>query len=400
MKTGELIQNSKLDRRFTVSLAFLLAVIALGITATSAIAQQGKDTGFGFCPLHKLNYKGSDCPRCLANPGNRGNNGGNRGDSVPSLEQMRQQQQEEAEQQQRQRAEQERLAKERMVEQERRQREIEFQETQATLLKSLKGVGTGGLQLKTAGTIIDNNPRGFGLKGLGDTGIKNVAPDRDARDLGGAESAWKQLNAAAYLAKTAARQSDPTEMLYLATEVTKVMNGETLGVSLPKAPPMPRPPASATPGAEYREATKLILAEVSRKAAEFKEKTRVAVELARKKTEAAAATKVAQETLEKAQSSAAQAVVPAVVVPAVPVATATEPPPKPKPSALEEARAALLKAQQAEAEANRVAERADAEAKFEAQKINEGMLTLDALNQRPELAADMIKKLQGTAAAK
>jgi len=49
--------------------AFLLAAIALSITVSPTIAQQGRDTGYGFCPLHKISYKGANCPSCVAGGG-------------------------------------------------------------------------------------------------------------------------------------------------------------------------------------------------------------------------------------------------------------------------------------------------------------------------------------------
>jgi hypothetical protein len=41
---------------------FLAGLILLVLPAVAA--QEGKDTGYGFCPLHKLNYKGATCPAC------------------------------------------------------------------------------------------------------------------------------------------------------------------------------------------------------------------------------------------------------------------------------------------------------------------------------------------------
>ncbi len=42
---------------------------AIGFVSTLAYGQQGKDMGYGFCPLHRLNYKGAGCPKCAASGG-------------------------------------------------------------------------------------------------------------------------------------------------------------------------------------------------------------------------------------------------------------------------------------------------------------------------------------------
>lgn len=271
---------------------------------------------------------------------------------------------------------------------EKNRKQQEFESDKADAINSLKGVNLDGPILKTGRTIIDNTPRGFGRGGLGDTGIKDVRPDQDVRDLGGPESAWKQLNGAAYLANSAVSKSDPTEMLYLAIQVTMVMNGESLGVRLPEFKAMPRPATSSTPGAEYREATKLILADVSRKAAVLVEKARRVDELAKTKAVAETATKTARETLANTPLSPGQ-----------PATPGGAPRVLPKPSAMEEARAALRAALQAEADANRAVERADAEAKLTAQQINSSLRELEALDKNPGLAPAIVLQMRRTSVA-
>ena len=86
---------------------------------------------------------------------------------------------------------------------------------------------------------------GLGLKGgVVDTGIKDLKPEGNVRDLGGAGDAWKQLNCAAYIsggALAALSQKDPdfSGFDYLAGEAVTALDGGRLGVQCPSAPPMP-----------------------------------------------------------------------------------------------------------------------------------------------------------------
>ena len=99
--------------------------------------------------------------------------------------------------------------------------------------------------LKGANTIHDHSSRTFGLKGVGDTGIKDVRPDRDLRDV---STAWKQLHCsrelASYALKAARKtggQVDLAEVRYLANEALNALNGVQLGVKCSdKVPPLPR----------------------------------------------------------------------------------------------------------------------------------------------------------------
>lgn len=53
--------------RWRLSLAAGLALTMVsGFILAPAAADAQVDMGYGFCPLHKLNYKGSGCPKCAA----------------------------------------------------------------------------------------------------------------------------------------------------------------------------------------------------------------------------------------------------------------------------------------------------------------------------------------------
>ena len=295
-------------------------------------------------------------------------------------------QQEEAE---RQRAEQERLGKERRVEQERRQREVEFNQNKVHAVNSLKGVGPTGSQLKSAGNIQDNSARAFGLKGIGDTDIKNVQQDRAVRDLGGTDAAWKQLNAAAYLAGLSLKNSsDPVESAYLAEQSARAMNGDPLGVVVPAAAARPHAERSAASATAYQAVTKHIMGELKTRTAELAEKKKQVVESNQKKEAAKKETQVAREQVEKLELESKQP------KPLTVAATAPPEADKAKDDALAKAKAALLAAQQSEAETTRAEERAVSEARFSEQKINSTLVGLKDLNANPDLAESMLAKLQ------
>ena len=81
---------------------------------------------------------------------------------------------------------------------------------------------------------------------LNSTASRDIRPAAEARDLGGAQAAWKQLNCAASLSGTAfaalRRRTGPDydEFSYLTREATNALNGDRLGVQCPAAPAMPK----------------------------------------------------------------------------------------------------------------------------------------------------------------
>jgi hypothetical protein len=100
---------------------------------------------------------------------------------------------------------------------------------------TLKGTGTpffGATELKGA------PPEG--------SGIRDIKPAAEARDLGGPQAAWKQLNCAASLSGTAfaalRRRTGPDydEFSYLTREATNALNGDPLGVQCPAPSAMPK----------------------------------------------------------------------------------------------------------------------------------------------------------------
>jgi len=142
------------------------------------------------------------------------------------------------EEQRRQAEEQQRQAAARRQQEQQQQFDADKQKA----LQSLKGVTPGGeLSLKGADTIKDTSTNFFGLKGgVGDTGIKNVKPEKHARDV---STAWKQLHCSAEIAGyaiAAARKGDMNEVRYLADEATRALNGAALGVQCAPAPPPPK----------------------------------------------------------------------------------------------------------------------------------------------------------------
>jgi hypothetical protein len=129
---------------------------------------------------------------------------------------------------------------------EEKRRHEEFEKNKTDALKDLKGDSTSDLDLKGvgAGTIKDKNTPFFGLKGVGDTGIKDIAPARNPRDV---STAWKQLHCATEISGYALAdatkldgQIDLDEVRYLAGEAISALHGESLGVQCSEAPPMPK----------------------------------------------------------------------------------------------------------------------------------------------------------------
>ena len=357
---------------------------------------QGVATGYGWCGRAGHPSVKGDCPICVRE--RRPQNGGG---TYPAIQQPSgpsqaeiAAQQAEAERQ-RQQVETDRLEREAaeqraVAEAKERERQAEFKITQANAIKSLKGVTPTGSQLKSAGNIQDNSPRGFGLKGIGDTGIKDVKPDHAVRDLGGTDAAWKQLNAAAYLAGLSLKNSsDPVESAYLAEQAARAMNGDPLGVVVPRADPRPGAERS---GPAFQTVTKHIMAELKTRTTELAEKKQKVVESNQKKEAAQKETKVAREQVEKLELELKPPQLAAVATTAPPVADKT------KSDALAKAKAALLAAQQSEAETTRAEERAVSEAKFSEQKINETLNMSSDLNQNPGNAKFMLDKLQAATA--
>lgn len=115
----------------------------------------------------------------------------------------------------------------------------------------------GTLRGSTGTTITPNTSGGSVLRGSSmDTGIRNLKPATETRDLGGSQAAWKQLNCAAAISAYAFaalagsdtrgkagdndfRKPDYDEFRNLANEASKALNGEQLGVQCPSAPAAP-----------------------------------------------------------------------------------------------------------------------------------------------------------------
>ena len=145
-----------------------------------------------------------------------------------------------------QRAERERqaeLERQRRAEEERRRQEEE--ERQAKFLRD-RNEAAGTLRGSTGMRITPNVSGGSALRGSTvDTGIRELKPARETRDLGGAHAAWKQLNCAAaisgyaFAALSNSGKPDYDEFRNLASEAMKALNGEPLGVQCPAARPYP-----------------------------------------------------------------------------------------------------------------------------------------------------------------
>jgi len=133
------------------------------------------------------------------------------------------------------RKEDERLAQERAAALEKEK----FENGKKEALKSLKGVSSNDVGLKGVDPIKDQSTAFFGLKGVGDTGIKRIEPKKDVRDV---STAWKQLHCASYITSyvlSAAEKGDVDEVRYLAGEAIHALNGEQTGVQCATAPPPP-----------------------------------------------------------------------------------------------------------------------------------------------------------------
>lgn len=191
------------------------------------------------------------------------------------------------------------LEQQRLREQEeaRRRREEEFIRQRDEAVRSLRGVTPTDPGLRGVETIQDRTSPLFGLKGVGDTGIRDIKPDRSPRDV---STAWRQLHCAAEITGYALASAKPrdgrvvdlNEVRYLADEAIRALNGERLGVQCSSnVPPSPReqldvgrlvPFYQTLLGATVREAEKLKdadqrLPEVRRK----EEETRQRVEALR-----------------------------------------------------------------------------------------------------------------------
>ena len=123
-----------------------------------------------------------------------------------------------------------------------KRKQEEFEQQKREAIEGLKGVGQmqSGYELKGVDTIKDNTVGAFGLKGVGDTGIKNVGPDENRRDV---STAWQQLHCANEISSyafAAAGRGDIDETRYLASEAIDALNGNPIGVVCSAAPPMPK----------------------------------------------------------------------------------------------------------------------------------------------------------------
>jgi hypothetical protein len=163
-------------------------------------------------------------------------------------------------------AEAERIGRERLAE-EKRKKDAEFIRNRDATAGTLKGsiIGT------TAA------PNEGGLKGSStlDTGLRELRDsDRVARDVQGPQAAWKQLHCAAALSgyafaalskpmqgKPSENFQDPDyqEFSFLAKEALNALNGQTLGVACPAAPPFPDLKGRAVDMNKVKEAEKKIL---------------------------------------------------------------------------------------------------------------------------------------------
>jgi hypothetical protein len=155
----------------------------------------------------------------------------------PSPEELRQQEEEA-----RRRAEEE--ARQRWLEEE-RQRAFEREKEEA--VRTLKGV----------------TPVPLGMKGVErDTGIKDIKPARDPRDV---STAWKQIHCGVSLslkAAAAAGQGDFYEASYLKEQAAQAMSGGSLGVKCPdNIPPEPKlsPQKGPSPATPQTELYKILL---------------------------------------------------------------------------------------------------------------------------------------------
>lgn len=123
---------------------------------------------------------------------------------------------------------------------EEREAKEKFERDKSDAIESLKGVAASELDLKDAvkdaETIKDRSTDSFGLKGVGvsDSGIKDLKPGNESRDL---RTASKQVCGAAeitnYVLKAASKPSpDLEETRYMATEALRALAGERLGIKL------------------------------------------------------------------------------------------------------------------------------------------------------------------------
>jgi hypothetical protein len=406
---------------FTLFISLLAGLMIVSLpNAVFAADPVGVATGWGWCGRAGHPSVKGDCPICVRNNRSQNYAPAPQQPTGPSQTEIAAQQAEE--ERQRQQVETDRIereaAEQRAIAADGEQkRHAQFQSDKANALKSIKGVNPTGSQLKSAGYVQDYSSGGFGLKGIGDTDIKNVQQDRDVRDLGGTDAAWKQLNAAAYLAGLSVRNSsDPVESAYMAEQAARAMNGDPLGVVVPAAEARPGAARSGASGTAYQAVTKHIMGELKTRTAELAEKKKKVVELNQQKETAKKETQVARDQVEKLELELKQPKPPAVAATAPPEADKAKDDTlakakddalakakddalaKAKEDALAKAKAkakaALLAAQQSEAEITRAEERAISEAKFSEQKINSTIVDFNTLNANPNLAESMLPKFQ------
>jgi len=125
-------------------------------------------------------------------------------------------------------------------EEDERRRQDEMQK-QAKFLKDRNNTTLRG---STGLVVTPNTPWGTPLRGSTvNTGIRDLKPAKEARDLGGKQVAWKQLHCAGYIAGYAMgalhKMGDYQEFGTLSVEALKALDGGRPGVECPAAPPMP-----------------------------------------------------------------------------------------------------------------------------------------------------------------
>jgi hypothetical protein len=256
--------KSSLKIAVKASLAALAAAGVLGASAVNAACCRNYKEFADHC------YAQGGIPsqnplRCNERPAPRPDRGNAPTTSRPDDGAARRAQEAAAEAERQRQEEADGIERERLAE-EKRKKDAEFIRDRDATAHTLKGgvIGT------TAA------PNDGGLKGSStlDTGLRELRDsDRVARDVQGPQAAWKQLHCAAALSGYAfAALSKPAqgkaenfqdpdyqEFSFLAKEALNALNGQTLGVACPAAPPFPDLKGRAVDMDKVKEAEKKIL---------------------------------------------------------------------------------------------------------------------------------------------
>ncbi len=228
----------------------------------------------------------------------------------------------------------------------------------------------------------------LGIRGNpeGDLQIRDLAPDRQTRNI---PTPWKQLHCATSIgqgAVSAGRNGNVEEVRYLGEETIKALNGDPLGVQCPANVPDPPRPYGQSQLRQHPPALvqlyKLLIKSTEEQVARISKTQKVTPQLTEKRKQAETKVEEKKQELEQLRQKPGDPKKPEEV--------------REKKSAMAEALAALKAAQAALAEADKAVRDANKEAEQANQALNRNKDMFDKAQANPDRAAELLTQLQNS----